>query len=403
MHYYEKNIVDIKHEYTEFLTHIITPLIYEGIKSMYNKALEAEKKYIQMAKDDARIKNPGVFKIFQHFLKGIPSLNINLIEAEMIRIRDSSKHADIFDKLIKAVIKSTIVVLTYNASGQQCKIVNEKIHEKIDSKEFIHKIYVECAKQFYSNPELFWHQYQSIELKRNQQQCFDIINKSISIAVKQCIPMNDVLEEYLKNDYIVETEEEKIQRLRGMINQNAEDNLGNLNYFDDNDKKALITDNEFANSEFNGDFNGDFNGEINGEINDEISKNIFDLDKLINNDTAANITSINEQSVNQNVIENSKIMEHISENAQQQDTEKEFAEKLAKVDLYSKQKIRPNLQGQMKAQIQQLQPQNPQNLMAESVSDNIEIIKEKQNINVANTGNTGKQVDERGYFNAMFN
>ena len=52
MHYYEKNIVDIKQEYTEFLSHIITPLIYEGIKSMYNKSIEAEKKYVQMAKDD---------------------------------------------------------------------------------------------------------------------------------------------------------------------------------------------------------------------------------------------------------------------------------------------------------------------------------------------------------------
>lgn len=394
MHYYEKNIVDIKHEYTQFLTHIMTPLIYEGIKSMYNKALEAEKKYMQLAKDDSRIKNPGVLKIFQHFLKGIPSLNINLIEAEMIRIRDSSKHADIFEKLIKAVIKSTIIVLTYNSSGQQCKIVNEKIHEKIDSKEFIHKIYVECAKQFYANPELYWHQYQSIELKRNQQQCFDIINKSISIAIKQSIPMNDILEEYLKNDYIIETEEEKIKRLRDMINGNAEDKL---NYFDDNDKKVLITDNEFGNSEIN----EDFNVGINEEINDEISKNIFDLDKLINNDNG-NITSINEQSVNQNAMKNTKIVENISVKAD--DTEKDFAEKLAKVDLYSKQKIR----SQMQSQMQQIQPepQNAQNLMADSVSDNIEIIKEKQNINVANTGNTGntgKPVDERGYFNAMFN
>ena len=113
MHYYEKNIVDIKQEYTEFLSHIITPLIYEGIKSMYNKSIEAEKKYVQMAKDDQRVKNPGILKIFQHFLKGIPALNINLIEAEMIRIRDSSKHADIFDKLIKSVMKSTIILLTY--------------------------------------------------------------------------------------------------------------------------------------------------------------------------------------------------------------------------------------------------------------------------------------------------
>ena len=34
-----------------------------------------------------------------------------MIEAEMIRIRDSSKHADIFEKLIKAVLKSNIILL----------------------------------------------------------------------------------------------------------------------------------------------------------------------------------------------------------------------------------------------------------------------------------------------------
>jgi hypothetical protein len=360
MHYYERNIVDIKQEYTEFLSHVITPLIYEGIKSMYNKALDAEQKYIQLAKNDPRVKNPGSLKIFQQFLKGIPSLNINLIEAETIRIRDSSKHADIFDKLIKAVIKSTIILLTYNASGQQCKLVNEKIHEKIDSKEFIHKIYIESAKQFYSNPELFWHQYPSIELKRNQKSCFDIINTSISIAVKQSIPMNDVLDEYLKNDYIIETEEQKMERLHKMINEGAEDNL---NYFDDNDKVALISEESNL---------------INNEINDEISKNLFNIDNLLNDNQTNNNTSV----VNTEKVEENKL-----------ESEKDFAEKLAKVDLYSKQNRNLN----RAAPLQKI----PEKIEEKSLSDNIEIIKNNQQENAE--PQVKQNLDERGYFNAMFN
>jgi hypothetical protein len=335
---------------------------------MYNKAIEAEKKYIQMAKDDSRVKNPGILKIFQHFLKGIPALNINLIEAEMIRIRDSSKHADIFDKLIKAVMKSTIILLTYNASGQQCKIVNEKIHEKIDSKEFIHKIYVECAKQFYANPELFWHQYPSIELKRNQQACFDIINKSMSIAIKQSIPMNDIIEEYLKNDYIIETEEEKIQRLRNMINGNAEEKL---NYFDENDKKVLIT--EYSEEIIN----ENVNGEIEEEINDEISKNIFDIDKLINNNT-----------VQSEVVQSHAQAQDQDQNMVDRTSDNDFADRLAKVDLYSKSNKNSRVAQPIKVEQKIVQQDN----LEQSIkSDNIEIVKNKP------------QLDERGYFNSMFN
>ena len=267
-------------------------------------------------------------------------------------------------------MKSTIILLTYNASGQQCKIVNEKIHEKIDSKEFIHKIYVECAKQFYANPELFWHQYPSIELKRNQQACFDIINKSMSIAIKQSIPMNDIIEEYLKNDYIIETEEEKIQRLRNMINGNAEEKL---NYFDENDKKVLIT--EYSEEIIN----ENVNGEIEEEINDEISKNIFDIDKLINNNT----------------VQSEVVQSQVKDQAQAQDqnmddrtSDNDFADRLAKVDLYSKSNRNSRVVQPIKVEQKIVQQDN----LEQSIkSDNIEIIKNKP------------QLDERGYFNSMFN
>ena len=58
MHYYERNIADIKAEYTDFLIHIISPLIYEGIKSMYKKAYEADLKFRELAKQNPNVNNP---------------------------------------------------------------------------------------------------------------------------------------------------------------------------------------------------------------------------------------------------------------------------------------------------------------------------------------------------------
>ena len=216
MHYYEKNIVDIKNIYTDYLLNIMSPLVYEGIKSMYNKALVVEQEYQQAMLQDEKITNPGVLKIFQHFLKGVPSLNTNLIESEMIRIRDTSKNADIFDKLIRAVFKSYIILLTYNASGKECLLVKEKYHERIEIKDFIHKIYIESAKQFYNNPELFWHNYQPLEIKKNQLTCIDIIKSATKEAILKAIPLNDILTEYLRNEYI---EENPVHQIRSMLNK----------------------------------------------------------------------------------------------------------------------------------------------------------------------------------------
>lgn len=217
MHYYERNIVEIKTEYTDFFINMVAPLIYEGIKSIYFRAIETEKQYEEAANRNIAFKNPGVLKIFQHFLKGVPALNVNLIESEMIRIRDSSKHADIFDKLVKAVIKSNIVLLTYNASGKECKLVNEKFHEKVDVNNFIHKIYIECAIQFYASPELFWDKYPTIELQKNKREAINIINECIREAIIKILPLEQILVEYLKNDYIKDPELNHEERVRKLL------------------------------------------------------------------------------------------------------------------------------------------------------------------------------------------
>jgi len=363
MHYYERNIADIKNEYTDFLIHIISPLIYEGIKSMYKKAVDTDLKFKELSKQNQNINNPGILKLFQHFLKNIPTLNINLIESEMIRIRDSSKHADIFDKLIKAVIKSNIILLTFNASGKKCKIVNEKFHEKIDIKMFIHKIYIETARQLYNNPELLWHEYPTIEIKRNQRICMDIINKAINIAIKEILPLSDIITEYLKNDYIEETEETRINNIKNMLHQNAEDNI---NYFDEEDKKVLLTEQNIQNIN-----NNDMND------NNIIQTNINDIENLLNedhNNVKENITSVNED---------------------------EFKSKLNAIsrNSFDSRKLRPSNEIKLPNEIKPNDPNIPQVLSSkEKQNPQLTEIIDENNISIVKNN-----INDNEYINAFFN
>ena len=245
-HFYERNIVEIKNEYTSFMTSIMSPLMYEGILKIYNKARETEKQFKQAITDNSgmNIENPGVLRIFQFLLKGIKNLSNYKIEAETNRIRQASKCTEWFDDLIRAVIKSYIVLLTYNVSEKQCKIVNKKVHESININSFIHKCYIQCARNFYRYPELFWHGFSSNEVQRNHREYEEIIRESIIEAIKKMLPMKLVLEEYLKNDYIQDEEDvsehipsSRYQNIRKFVNNDLNlDNIGQILESDSSDK-----------------------------------------------------------------------------------------------------------------------------------------------------------------------
>jgi hypothetical protein len=42
--------------------------------------------------------------------------------------------------------------------------------QRIDIKTFIHKIYIECAIQFFNYPELFWHKYSTNEVQKKKRE-----------------------------------------------------------------------------------------------------------------------------------------------------------------------------------------------------------------------------------------
>lgn len=208
-------LVETKKEYTLHLTNIITPLIYEGIASIY---------------DDARNNSPNneELKLFQSLLRKIPSWNEYLIEQETKRIIRSSQKGEIVEDLIKAVIKSNIMILTNTPPEKKD---NMKIKHDITSQKFIHNIYIEVARNVFQNPFLFYHEYSSFELKENQRKASELINKSIGHAIRKMLPMNMILQNYLGSTFDNQSDDfqnsipnSDYDKLRHMLNKEPTEN-----------------------------------------------------------------------------------------------------------------------------------------------------------------------------------
>ena len=134
-------LVDAKLEYTKQLTNILVPFIYEGIKSIYDSTINICK----MNNDRS------VLMRFQEQLSLIPKWNQDIINEEYDRITSDSG-CDWLDELVTAVFLSHTKILAAIKSGNKKNKINLKI-PKID--HFIHKCYIESAREIWKNPYLF--------------------------------------------------------------------------------------------------------------------------------------------------------------------------------------------------------------------------------------------------------
>tara|TARA_B100001093_G_C26838189_1_gene1019310 strand:+ start:298 stop:1494 length:1197 start_codon:yes stop_codon:yes gene_type:complete len=181
-------LVDAKNEYTIRIINILSPLIMEGLNSIYNKAKEISN-------------NDNILKIFQSFLKRIPKWTDEILDTEVNRIKNNCKDYELLYNLIRASIKANLRVLVYSPI-QNCDIkpIDPLLYENLDFKEFIHNIYIECAREIWNNPYLLYHDYPPIEIKRNQRDTIDLIKKCIEESIRKSLPMKYVLEVYLGDE-----------------------------------------------------------------------------------------------------------------------------------------------------------------------------------------------------------
>jgi len=131
---------------------------------------------------------------FQEQLSLIPKWNQEIINEEYDRIVSDS-NCDWLDELITAIFLSHTKILTAIKSNKKNNKINLKI-PKID--HFIHKCYIESAREFWKNPFLFnSNNINQYNYQRNIRECHTIISKSIDETIRKLLPVKNILKEYL--------------------------------------------------------------------------------------------------------------------------------------------------------------------------------------------------------------
>jgi hypothetical protein len=192
-------LVETKNEYTTHLINILTPLIFEGIQSVYKQSLDVAK-------------NNDVLKIFQSFLKLIPKWNQVMIEQETNRIINSSHSYGWLNDLIKATLKANLIVLIYNPTCNSQVKVDPSLYQNIKTYDYIHRVYIECARELWNNPYLLYHNYPPIEIKRNQRDCMNIIKECVKEALRKLLPVKHILKIYLGEDIEIDKNNDQFEK-----------------------------------------------------------------------------------------------------------------------------------------------------------------------------------------------
>ena len=192
--------LEIKNEYTEHLVDTLTPFIYEGINSIYREAVKTA--------DEANAQDK-ILLIFQKLLQSVAGWNQLRIDGETSRIKHASNTTDYLDDLIKAVIKSNIILLSY--SNTISNIVGQTFYNNFSTSTFIHRSYTECAKDAHNNPYLFYHDVTPMDLKRNQIIVNRNIQNGIVRAIRKILPISMILKEFLVNSINIVQEQQKIE------------------------------------------------------------------------------------------------------------------------------------------------------------------------------------------------
>ena len=186
-------LVDAKTEYTKQLTALLSPLLYEGFVSIFDEANDIKK-----TTQDLRYDDVCNLQIFQDLLRKIPKWNQDIIDGEKDRIILKSNCGWI-EELLAAVFISNAKIL----SVIRLQNMEQKMKLKIPKiSTFIHRCYIESAREFYKNIYLFDDdEITPLDKQKNIRDAIIIIRDSIQEAVRRLLPIQEIIKTYLGNVY----------------------------------------------------------------------------------------------------------------------------------------------------------------------------------------------------------
>jgi hypothetical protein len=192
-----------KNEWGARLLTILTPLIIEGFKSIFD---ESYKLCIDNNETEKYLMT------FQNFITRIPKWNSAIIETERKRIIDRSG-CSYLEELVTCIHIIQLKLLTAMRVGKKQKKIDINI-PKLD--DFIHKCYINVARKMYQNVYLFELKCQPLQIQKNNRELELIIQECILNAVRDSIPLESILKAYMdetvEEDVVEEIKEQIIEK-----------------------------------------------------------------------------------------------------------------------------------------------------------------------------------------------
>jgi hypothetical protein len=189
------NLHSSRDEWCARLVNILTPLIIEGLRSIFNEAWK-----LSIENDEAS----KYLMTFQNLLCRVPKWNSEIIEDERKRIIERSGCGYLED-LITCVHVIQLKTLTCIRVGNKQKKIDISI-PKLDA--FLHKSYIHAARKAYMNVYLFEKNISALMVQKHNRELELIVQECILAAVRESIPTEAIIRAYL--DESVEQEEEVV-------------------------------------------------------------------------------------------------------------------------------------------------------------------------------------------------
>ena len=189
------NLHESRNEWCGRLVTLLTPLVTEGIRSIYNEAWKMCEESNEKSK---------YLMTFQNLLARIPKWNSVILEEECKRIIERSG-CNYLEDLISCVRIVQLKVLTCIRVGNKQKKIDIAI-PKLD--HFIHRVYVHVARKVYRNAYLFERGLSDLIVQKYVRELEVMTQECILTAIREGIPTESIIRAYL--DESMEDEEEVI-------------------------------------------------------------------------------------------------------------------------------------------------------------------------------------------------
>lgn len=199
--YSTATLQESRNEWCARLINILTPLLIEGFKSIFEESWKLCKENDELDK---------YLMTFQNFISRIPKWNSTIIEEEVKRIVEKS-NCGYLEDLISCVHIIQLKNLTSMRVGSKQKKIDINVPQL---NVFIHNIYINCARKVYTNIYLFERNISPLQMQKHNRELEVIVREGIINTIRDNIPVEDIIKAYMnetvEEDVDVEESEEII-------------------------------------------------------------------------------------------------------------------------------------------------------------------------------------------------